>query len=236
MLGRRAGPADIVDVSAACRRAVQCLSVVSADEFRQLLLNEPLDELVTAYVLGGDAFAFRDDLRAYAQMVDHLSARLEVHSASITVVGSAKLGFSLNPMRFPRSFRAESDIDVLVVDERLFDTAWFAMLDWNYLRRHRLPAPEFRWARKRWDDIYWGWFTPDRIRYEGLLFPESLEPIRDLSARWFDAFQSLGLLPAFADRQVSGRLYRTWGHAHGYHAAGLRRLRSIAIEMQGSGP
>lgn len=134
--------------------------MVSADEFRELLLSESLDTLVTSYVLGGDTFAFRNDLQAYTRMVEHLVARLGVDPTGITVVGSAKLGFSLNPVRFPRSFRDESDIDVLVVDQRLFDAAWFAMLDWNYLRRHELPVPELRWARKRQEDLYWGWFTP----------------------------------------------------------------------------
>lgn len=210
--------------------------MLTAEEFRRLLLTESLDTIVRAYVLGGPAFAFQDDMATYTEMVDHLVSRLGVQAAGVTVIGSAKLGFSLNPIRFPRSFRDESDIDVLIVDQNLFDSAWFTMLDWNYLRRHKLPATEWQWARQRREELYWGWFTPERIRYSGLRFPASLEPLRDLSTRWFDAFQSLGLLPAFAGRRVSGRLYRTWDHAHRYQLVGLRRLREIATDMEGDGP
>ncbi len=196
-----------------------------------MLLTESLDALVRCYVLGGPAFAFRDDFGAFTAMVDHLVERLGVEPAGITVVGSGKVGFSLSPDRFPRKFGEESDIDVLVVDEALFDSAWYTMLEWNYPRRYKLPGGEHRWARQRQEDLYWGWFAPDRIRYEGLQFPESLAPLRDLSAKWFDAFQSLGLLPPFASRHVSGRLYRTWDHAHRYHVAGLRRLQAVANQM-----
>jgi hypothetical protein len=81
-------------------------------------------------------------------------------------------------------------------------------------------------------ELYWGWFVPDRIRYGGLSFPDDLIPLRDLSARWFNAFQSLGTLREFAGRSVSGRLYRTWRHALLYHVEGLRLLKTIADEEE----
>ncbi len=127
--------------------------MITADEFRQLLLTESLDTIARAHVLGGPAFAFRDDMSSYTAMVDHLVERLGVQPAGVTVVGSAKVGFSLNPIRFPRSFHDESDIDVLIVDQGLFDAAWYTMLDWNYLRRHKLPAAEWRWARQRREEL-----------------------------------------------------------------------------------
>ncbi len=132
----------------------------------------------------------------------------------ITVVGSAKIGFSLSPHNFPRHFSDESDIDVVVVDEALFDKYWMIMVEWNYPRRTiRLAQGDLKWIRKRKNELFWGWFLPDRIQYKGLYRPHILKPLLDISNRWFDAFQSLALYPEFAERKVSGRLYRTFEHA-----------------------
>jgi hypothetical protein len=102
------------------------------------------------------------------------------------------------------------------------------MLKWNYPRRNSMSTVDLHWRGERRAGLYWGWFSPDRFRYTGLSFPEDLIPLRDLSAKWFEAFRSLGRLPEFAGRSVSGRLYRTWRHALLYHEEGLRQLRDIA--------
>jgi hypothetical protein len=203
------------------------MSVTQA-EFEEILLTRPLDEIVEMYLFAGEAFAFRSQPGAMDRLRDHLAGRLGVDPAAIGVVGSAKLGFSLSPDAYPHPFTEHSDIDVVVVDEQLFDLVWRTLLAWNYPRRNRLPAPEWRWAASRMSDIYWGWVVPRRFaRHEGLLFADALKPLRDLSTRWFSAFRSLSLLPDFAGRDVSGRLYRTWDHARLYHADGLRQIRAI---------
>jgi hypothetical protein len=106
-------------------------------------------------------------------------------------------------------------------------------MPWNYPRRGGLSNPDTAWRRDRQRDLYWGWFRPDSIRYEGLTAPDALQPLRDLSAKWFNAFQSLSLYTPFADRQVSGRLYRSWKHALLYHGEGLRQLKAIVSETGG---
>lgn len=160
-----------------------------------------------------------------AQLRQHISSALQTDPQSILVVGSAKLGFSLNPDSFPRPFTATSDVDVAVIDEALFDQIWTALLKWNYPRRYALMGVDLRWVRDRVNDLYWGWFRPHRLRFEGLLFPEELRPIRDISTSWAGAFRGLARLREFATRNVSGRLYRTRRHALLYHAEGLRQIR-----------
>jgi hypothetical protein len=48
--------------------------------------------------------------------------------ADIRVVGSARHGFSMRPRNHLRAFTDESDIDVVVVNETLFDWLWIALL------------------------------------------------------------------------------------------------------------
>lgn len=162
-----------------------------------------------------------------------MSDALELVERDIIVVGSAKMGFSLSPDTFFRQFSEQSDIDVLVVNTDLFDRVWMEMLKWHYPRKGSdLGKVENKWVRERRRDLYWGWFRPDKIRFEGLSFPNTLRPLRNVSTSWFDAFQSLSRYSEFADREISGRLYRTWDHALLYHIDGLRRIRDVVRETK----
>lgn len=200
------------------------MSYPSVDEFKSILLNTPLEAVVQKYVFEGVPYAFREQPHILETLHQHLCPTLQVSERNVVVVGSAKIGFSLSPHNFPRQFSEESDIDVIVVNESLFDEVWKTMLKWNYPRRYRLNGADWDWARLRMSDLYWGWFVPDKIRYEGLSFPKVLKPLRDISTNWFNAFRSLSRKPEFASRAVSGRLYRSWDHALLYHVEGLRQI------------
>jgi hypothetical protein len=183
---------------------------LSIDEFKRIVLSTPLSTVVEDHIFQGMPYAFREKPEALNLLTEHLSATMEVSEQSLVVVGSAKIGFSLNPDTFPRRFSDASDIDVVVISDNLFDRVWMTLLEWHYPRRLlNLGRDENDWVRLRRKDIYWGWLAPTQIRYEGLSFPGILKPLRDLSAQWFNAFQGLSLHPEFAARSVSGRLYRT---------------------------
>ncbi len=200
----------------------------TAAAFLEILTNTALEVVVRDFIFEGTPFVFRDEPELLNTLQRELANALQVVPNNIVIVGSAKIGFSLSPDNFPRNFSDESDIDVVVVDESLFDRMWRGILTWHYPRRRTgLAGAELSWMRGRRRDIYSGWFRPDKIRYGGLMFPEVLTPVRDLSTQWFNAFQALSLLPEYAHRSVSGRLYRTWDHALFYHMDGLRQIKAL---------
>ncbi len=202
----------------------------SVEEFKTIVQTTPLDSVVKEHIFQGVPYVFRDNPEYLDLLTQHLSAAIKLTDQSIKVVGSAKIGFSLNPDNFPRGFSDTSDIDVIVVNEDLFDRVWMTLLEWHYPRRLvDLGRVEGNWARLRRKEIYWGWLVPTEIRYEGLSFPSTLKPLRDISAQWFNAFQSLSLYPQFAARSISGRLYRTWNHALRYHIDGLRQIHDRIV-------
>jgi len=205
----------------------------SPEEFRTLLVRAPLGDLLREHILAGMPYAFRDSPHLLLLLKEHLCSTLPIEQRNVRIVGSGRTGFSLNPHNFPRRFSDESDLDVAVIDEKLFDVVWMTMLKWNYPRRRGLPAGEREWRNTRQNELYWGWFSPDAIGYEGLQFPEQLTQLRDLSARWFDAFQSVGTIPEFATRPVGGRLYRSWKHVLLYHLDGLRQLKELVEREEG---
>ncbi len=207
----------------------------TVDEFRKVLVSSPLHEVVKGYVFGGTPYVFRDRPETFGILRKHLREHLKVADENVTIVGSARIGFSLSPDTFPRQFSHRSDIDVLVVSETLFDDVWKTMLQWNYPHRYRLMGSDWNWSKQRRDDLYWGWFRPDRIRYDGLTLPGVLKPLRDISTVWFNTFRSLAQFSEFAAREVSGRLYRSWDHAYLYHADGLGQIRQIVKQADSRG-
>lgn len=187
-----------------------------------------VDDVVRQHVFQGVPYAFRSKPSSMQRLTDHLCGKMTLNASNVVVVGSAKIGFSLSPDNFPRKFSPNSDIDVVIVSEPMFDEFWHSMLRWNYPRRHTLGGADWKWSKRRREDLYWGWFTPDAIQFEGLSFPDELKPMRNLSTTWFDAFRSTSLIPDFAGRRIKGRLYRTWEHALRYHADGLQQIKRIA--------
>lgn len=201
--------------------------MTNSEDFKSIILTTPLDSVVHQYLFQGLPYVFRDKPASLDLLIKHLSSSIKLTEENIRVVGSAKMGFSLNPDNFPRGFSDTSDIDVIVVNEELFDRIWMTLLEWQYPRRLvQLGHVEGEWAQRRRKDIYWGWLVPSEIRYDGLSFPDVLRPLRDISAQWFNAFQSLSLYPDFAARTISGRLYRSWEHALRYHVDGLRQIHN----------
>lgn len=196
------------------------------DKFLRDLREKPLEWVAEHYIFEGTPYVFSDQPKLMEELTNHLSNELDLKSENIRIIGSAKVGFSLNPDNFPRRFSDTSDIDVLVVDEILFDKIWTNVLKWHYPRRlSGLSGNDRDWMRKRRRDVYWGWLHPERIRYDGLSFPEVLKPLRDTSTTWFNAFRSLSRHSEFATRHISGRLYRNWSHARMYHVYTLRQIR-----------
>lgn len=207
------------------------MALPTVDEFIGLLETESLPSIVETYVFKAEPFAFQENPEAYEQMKANLVERLSVRPENITIVGSAKLGFSLSPDTRFRRFSASSDIDVAVVSKELFDRMWSIILEWHNPRRsEHLPVAERDWVVNSRRRIYWGTLRPRELKYSGVAFPEKLRPLRDLTTAWFNAFKELSRLAVFDERETSGYLYRTWWHANLYHTAGLIQIRSQVRE------
>lgn len=199
---------------------------IQISDFELDLLTKDIDWVIDEYIFGGDVYVYRDSPVTGDILLSHLAETLEVITEDVRIVGSAKIGFSLSPDNYPRRFSVTSDVDVVIVNEELFDRIWTTILRWHYPRRRiGFSGANGDWMRGRRKDVYWGSIYPEKIKYRGLYFPEALAPLRDISTRWFNAFRSLSRKPEFADRNVSGRLYRTWDHARLYHTYGLLQIK-----------
>jgi hypothetical protein len=181
---------------------IETLQRVSAPTF----LEEHLFDCVP-HVFSGDRAAYVGWKRA-------LSAAIDVDPACLTVVGSAAVGCSLNPVKNLKAFDNKSDVDVAVVSHYHFTVAW-RYLRMNGTRRLKVDAR----TRIAWDEhmkkyIYWGTIATDRLL--GIL-PFGLQ--------WIKATSQMGFIDPTKGRYVNLRIYADYEALRTYQMISVRNIR-----------
>jgi hypothetical protein len=126
-------------------------------------------------------------------------------------------------------FRDDSDIDVLIVSQTLFDDFWIALLAAAYLRGN-VAEDLAGWLRKRRNEVYTGYITPTEIKLDATIYGARARPILDLRTKWFTALNEASEFPIRGYEAINGRLYRTWQHAKLYHLNSIASLRHSLTE------
>lgn len=204
----------------------------SSDIFKTHLLSKNVSDIASDYLFQGMPYAFLNDESTYEALVTELSAKLEIPSKQIFLVGSAKLGFSMSPHNFPRQFSDSSDLDIAIYDEELFDKIWMALLKWNYPRkRNNMSSEEAEFIRRWRSSIFWGNVDP-RLKFDGLYVTEEIRYLNGISLKWFDSIASLSLIPNLSSREINSRLYRNFDFMKEYHLDSLEKLKSAIISQE----
>ncbi len=151
--------------------------------------------------------------------------------ADIRIVGSARHGFSMRPRNHLREFTDESDIDVVVVNEALFDQLWIALLEAAY------PRLAVNREIGRWDvpgraELFAGWLTPTAIHMDWKIIGKRGVPLAEFKGKWFDALKRAARHSNKPHNDIQGRLYRTWRHAELYHLFSIAELRRSLEKAQ----
>ena len=171
-------------------------------------------------LFSGIPYAFASMPSEYESFRAQLGFSLKVNPNDIVLVGSGRFGFSLAPYKFGRPFNEKSDLDVVIVDHTLFDTAWLELIryDFKSLSFDRDIAESLKEHRS--NHVFWGYLELYKLK-SSVSFYNKL---------WFPAFAALGFFRPAAGRNVKARVYRTWEHARNYHRFGLRLLTKTSGE------
>ena len=158
---------------------------------RELVSWTPL-EVLRKRIIFGTCYVFPDN-DDHFDLVNRVADHLEVHPSNIIIVGSAKLGFSVAPKKRYQHFHDNSDIDVVVVSEPLFDQIWWEV--------HQATVRRIDWPQRTIFAKYLmrGWIRPD-------MFPNVSSP--RVSAWWTffnDLSRQVGL-------KVRGAVFRNWAY------------------------
>jgi hypothetical protein len=184
-------------------------------EFLSNLQSDGVDAAVERVLSDDVPFAFEGAPDQFEAMRERLSSKLGVAIADITLVGSGRFGFSLDPTRWGIAFSERSDLDIVVVSSHLFHTAWLD-LGRNWRKAQLGDSRLHRSVSRHRDDLV----------FYGRIIPADLPGIIRLSRPWFEVFGGLGGIPLLARRDVRAQLWDCWDHARLYYRNSLAQVRT----------
>lgn len=191
---------------------------LTKDEVVVMLKERRHREVVDQHLIAGIPFVFQDEPDLFQSFAGYLGAGLRTPPTDITIIGSARIGFSLSPDKFGNPFSSASDIDVVVVDAEKFDIAWVQL---GRLGRKYIGLSykvKLAYETHKTNNVFFGYLEPGR-----------LPGIVTLSNLWFRTFQSAGSHKGLSSFEINGRLYRSWEHVKTHQ---LYSLESIAVKLK----
>lgn len=173
---------------------------------------------VSEHLLERTPFAFEGDSGAWAKYRLIMADKLEVDAQEIVLMGSAGLGFSLNPKKDFSAFHIESDFDFGVVSSHHFDLAW------RYLRQARvqwltLPVEVKRAIRQHRQNYV----------FAGTIAANWFLAILPFGKIWQSALDDMYGIGPSSGRNISLRIYKDFDSLRFYQADNVRRLRDRII-------
>ena len=196
-------------------------------DFNKLILaggEEGLSSLVDKYLIQGLPFVFSGSDENYYDFKKKVADEFNIGTHEIFIVGSGKLGFSY---RKGKVFTKESDIDVAIVDEKLFSE--YANIVREYI--YDLRANLFSHTDEQHKDFHY--FV--KCMALGFIRPDSFLDIlsrAEPKPEWEAFFKSLSSgRSEVGDHDVKGIIYRSYDDLKRYHISGLHsKLKELEVE------
>jgi hypothetical protein len=101
----------------------------SIRKFKENIIQRHTKEIYQEYLLSNSVWYFENFKKVsnpniYDEFKRYISRNLEIHPTNISIVGSGKIGFSTSPKKMFKPFSEESDLDIVLVDNRKFHFYW----------------------------------------------------------------------------------------------------------------
>lgn len=158
-----------------------------------------ISEIVQKRIIFGNCFMLNNEQYFLLRLM--VAKKFEVHPNEVLIVGSAKLGFSIAPRKQFRSFGDTSDIDVVIVSEKLFNSVWEGV--YGFWKDKILWDAENDFKNY----LFRGWIRPDKL-------PPSHK--FDFSKKWWEFFREITSTGKFGPYKISGAVYKNWNFLESY--------------------
>jgi len=139
---------------------------IRKQDFMNFVGLNKADAIIDKYLLFGTPFIFRNDENKYYELQRDIEEYFEVERANVHIVGSSKLGFSISPQKMYRDWTEDSDIDVALIDYRLFVKYWKPFYYYDPKVSSRTEKEDAKY-KQFLDYFKRGWLRPD-------LFPQKM--------------------------------------------------------------
>jgi hypothetical protein len=186
--------------------------------FKSALLNDSPDLVASLWILDGIPKVFAGDLTLYSRWRQKLAQKLEVDPSEIRITGSAAVGISLHPQKNFRNFGPDSDIDIAVISEHHFNTAWRCLRNLRS-KRHGFPPATKQSIQDHVNKyIYWGTIATDKIIN-----------ILPFGREWSSGLHEMRSVDPTKNRVLKARIYKDFDSLRSYHTNNLSNLRTIEL-------
>lgn len=182
--------------------------------FKTELNNDLISDtvIIRKNLLHGNPIIYLDDEDKYFFLKQKVANFFNVSTTKVVMVGSAKLGFSIAPKKIWNDFNEESDIDIVVISETIFDEYWQELLNFNINVKARSEQEDKNY-REFLEYFLKGWIRPDLFPFN---YPKKNE--------WFEFFKSISY-GKYGNYKIAGAIFRNEYFFEQYHSRNINRLR-----------
>ncbi len=193
---------------------------MTREEFDIELLEADTSEKRKTFIqknlVHGTPIVFNGNEGSYFSFRNRIAQKFQVQYQEVFIVGSSKLGFSYQKNT---EFSLESDIDVVIVNESLFDKYHQAIADYQYELDKFIQTRtvgEMQKYEKFLKYFIKGWMRPDYI-------PDSFD-IELLRDEWFQFFKSISNNKSeVGNYKVTGGLFKSMQYFEKYHLQSITK-------------
>lgn len=133
-----------------------CSIYTSSDQFKicyERLIGFEQKSLISHIIVNNTPFVFKDIPLLYEQIIQYMSALLNIEAESIKLIGSAKTGFSVTPPpNYGKLFSKKSDLDFAIINEIVFNKLCKEYSDWEAAYSCKKISPKTNYEKECWDN------------------------------------------------------------------------------------
>jgi hypothetical protein len=198
------------------------------EEFDRLLLKTNLEAerllFIKKYFFHGIPYIFQDKENEYFEFRNKIASNFDIGFHEVFIVGSAKFGFSFIKKT---EFNYNSDIDVVIVNEKLFEYYYSKICDYQYQLDkmfRSVTQDEMKKYSVFLKYLVKGWMRPDKL-------PTSFRA-ELLKEEWFSFFSSISYNKSeVGNYQVTGGLYKNYSYLEKYYLKTIEEYyQSISLK------
>ena len=199
-------------------------SLMTLDDFKQELTLVTSEQEETIFVqkffFNGTPFIFKDRDSEYYMFAKKIADNFNINYTDINIVGSSRFGFS--PFKFTE-FTYDSDVDVAICNEVLFEKYFKLICDYTYMLR----ANNLLLRKDQYDKYirflkYFstGWMRPD-------LLPKNTTEFREIKENWDDFFLAISYDKSeVGNYKVKAGLFKSQYYAEKYYKSSISIIKS----------
>lgn len=195
--------------------------ITKKDLLQQVSASTTYDDclrIVRKYIIHGTPYVFKEREDDYFEFRDHIANNFKMNFHEVLILGSAKLGYSYHK---DSVFSAESDIDVALVSQNLFERFCEDICNYQYEKSKALFTTNQEEEKQYCRFLKYlvrGWMRPD-------LLPQRIK-LKTIKKEWFEFFNSIsyGRSPV-GNYIVSGGVFKNYHYLERYCTESLLKLK-----------